>query len=243
MSNDIQPISPMEALNATQSLEVYDRISNPMEAIKVLGAAIFKSGMFGCDRQEQGEVLAMQCIAERKPPLEIQSTYHFIKGRLAIKSDALLGRFLKSGGTVSWDERSDKKVVATFEKNGSKVTVTQTIERWIANGVATGPNKGTWDKHPMAMLTARAITEGVRLVGADCCIGVPMPDDTESGRTLRPVPTSIIDIIPPGKVDTAVALLIKTGMLEEGQSLSDLSPNDEATILKKPAPFIAALNS
>lgn len=224
------------------ALEVFDRISDPLEAVKALGASIFKSGMFGCTKPEQGEVLAMQCLAEKKSPLEIASSYHFIQGKLCLRSDALLGRFLRAGGKVEWLERTDDKVVATFEKDGSKVTVTQTLERWKKNGVATGANKGTWDKYPVNMLSARCITEGVRLVGADCCIGVHIAEDVESVRA-RPVPTSIIDIVPPGKAERAVDLLVKAGMLEAGQSLSDLSPTDEATILKKPAAFVAALNA
>jgi hypothetical protein len=75
------------------NIAMYDRITDPMQAIKTLGAAIFKSGIFGVDKPEIGEVLAMQCLAERKSPLELARTYHFIEGKLAIKSDALLAKF------------------------------------------------------------------------------------------------------------------------------------------------------
>ena len=37
---------------------VYDRINDPMLAIKTLGMSIFKSGIFGLDKPEQGEILA-----------------------------------------------------------------------------------------------------------------------------------------------------------------------------------------
>lgn len=224
MSNENTPaqgpsaISPMEALNATKSLEMYDRMDNPLEAVKALGASIFKSGMFGCTKQEQGEVLAMQCLAERKAPLEIASTYHFIQGKLAIKSEALLGRFLQSGGIVQWIERSDTKVVATFSRGGSTVTVTTTIEQFRANGVATGANKGTWDKYPRHMLSARAITEGVKLVGPDCCMGVVVAEVQEATNL------NLDDIIPPDKEAQGIKLLIECGFLKEGQTLSDLDP-------------------
>ena len=234
MSNEIQPVP--QAL----SLELYDKMSDPMEAIKTLGAAIFKSGMFGCTKTEQGEVLAMQCLAERKPPLEIAKTYHFINGKLSIKSDALLGKFLIAGGSVQWGERTATKVVGTFSKGGSSVVITATMDEFIANGVATGNNKETWRKYPRQMLTARAISEGVRLVGPDCCFGLYTAEEMDQKVTRKP--SSIIDIVPPGKTETAVKLLVSAGMLEEGQQLSDLSALDEESILKKPQAFIEAIN-
>jgi len=235
MSNEITPnqgpsaISPMEAVNATKSLEMYDRMDNPLEAVKALGASIFKSGMFGCTKQEQGEVLAMQCLAERKPPLEIASTYHFINGKLAIKSEALLGRFIAAGGVIQWLERSDTKVVATFSKGGSTVTVTTTIEQFRANGVATGANKGTWDKYPRQMLSARAITEGVKLVGADCCMGVVIADDMGP----RTVNLNLDDVIPPGKEAEAKALFIQMGFMTADQEISDIHPANIRALRKQ----------
>ena len=89
---EVIPLAPLHTAELS-TLAVYDRITDPMQAIKTLGAAIFKSGIFGVDKPEIGEVLAMQCLAERKSPLELARTYHFIEGKLAIKSDALLAKF------------------------------------------------------------------------------------------------------------------------------------------------------
>lgn len=226
MSNEITPAASPEN---NLGIELYEKMDNPLEAVKALGASIFKSGMFGCTKQEQGEVLAMQCLAERKPPLEIASTYHFINGKLAIKSEALLGRFIKAGGMVEWVERSDTKVVATFAKAGSKVTVTTTIEQFRANGVATGANKGTWDKYPRQMLSARAITEGVKLVGADCCMGVVIADETQT----KVVNLDLADIIPPGKEAAAKELFIKCGFMTAEQELADIHPANIRAIRKQ----------
>ena len=49
MSDELIPVP----LGETQ---VYDRMSDPLAAIKTLGGAIFKSGIFGVDKPEQGEV-------------------------------------------------------------------------------------------------------------------------------------------------------------------------------------------
>ena len=222
-----------------------------MEAIKVLGSSIFKSGLFGCDRIEQGEVLAMQCLSERKSPLELARTYHFIQGQLAIRADALLAKFIASGGIVEWTERTDTKVVATFTKGVMKAVITADLDEYKRNGTAfsaPGKLKANWEKWPRRMLTARAISEGVRLISPDCCFGVAVYEDSEAGETRRvqrvePIATSIIELIPPGKTEKAVALLVQAQMLEEGQTLGDLSKTDEETILKKPKAFLAALNA
>ena len=64
------PVNP----TISTPVAVYDRITDPMSAVKVLGSSIFKSGIFGLDKPEQGEILAMQCLVERKSPLELART-------------------------------------------------------------------------------------------------------------------------------------------------------------------------
>jgi len=227
--NELAPTAPNQ--NPVAGLEVYDRISNPMDAIKSLGLSIFKSGMFGCDRPEQGEVLAMQCLAERKSPLELMRTYHFVEGRLAMKADALLAKFLLSGGRVDWKERTDKRVVAIFTKSGyGSVEITADLDEHVKNGNAistkTGKLKDNWAKWPRRMLTARAISEGVRLISPDCCFGVAVEDES-AGSTGRPRPTvnlDISDIIPEGKEELAKRLFVEMGIMMAGQELHDLPP-------------------
>jgi hypothetical protein len=238
-----EPSVPV-VLPASQ-IEVYDRISDPLSAIKTLGGAIFKSGIFGLDKPEQGEILAMQCLAERKSPLELARTYHFIQGQLAIRSDALLAKFHQAGGSVTWTTRSDTEVVARFERGKSFANIVATIDEYVANGTATKADgktlKDNWRRWPRRMLTARAISEGVRLIAPECCFGVYVAEEIEQ-KNLEVVPTTIAEIIPPGKMSQAVALLVKAGHLVDGDSLDDLSPDTVASILKKPQAFIDALN-
>lgn len=238
MSDDIVPVQ-------AASLDVYDRMNDPLAAIKTLGGAIFKSGIFGLDKPEQGEVLAMQCLAERKSPLELARTYHFIQGQLAIRSDALLAKFHQAGGSVTWTTRSDTEVVATFKRGASAANIIATIDEYIANGTATKADgktlKDNWRKWPRRMLTARAISEGVRLIAPECCFGVYVAEEIES-KTLEVVPTTLAELIPPGKMSQAIALLVKAGHLTDGDSLDDVSPDTVASILKKPQAFLDALN-
>jgi len=220
-------LAPQAHSAANVSLEVYDRIANPMEAIKSLGLAIFKSGMFGCDRPEQGEVLAMQCLAERKSPLELMRTYHFVEGRLAMKADALLAKFLQSGGRVEWRERTDKRVIAIFSRPPQAgVEIVADMEEHVRNGNAisnkTGKLKDNWHKWPRRMLTARAISEGVRLISPDCCFGVGVEDESAYSRPRQAINLDLSDIVPVGKEEQAKALFVEMGFLAEGQELSDM---------------------
>ena len=132
MAEDIIPV------NQPASLEVYDRIGDPISAIKTLGGAIFKSGIFGLDKPEQGEILAMQCLTERKSPLELARTYHFIQGQLAIRSDALLAKYHQAGGSVTWIERTDEKVKAEFRKGSSSAIIVADLKEYVSNGTAVG---------------------------------------------------------------------------------------------------------
>lgn len=234
----------LPVVTPAQSIDVYDRISDPLSAIKTLGGAIFKSGIFGLDKPEQGEILAMQCLAERKSPLELARTYHFIQGQLAIRSDALLAKFHQAGGTVVWIERNDKKVVAEFKKWTSYAKIVADLDEYVTNGTAVGRDgklKDNWRRWPRRMLTARAISEGVRLIAPECCFGVYVAEEIES-KNLEVVPTTLAEIIPPGKTSQAIALLVKAGHLVDGDTLDDLSPDTVSSILKKPQAFIDAIN-
>lgn len=239
MSDEIVPVP-------AASLDVYDRINDPLAAIKTLGGAIFKSGIFGLDKPEQGEVLAMQCLAERKSPLELARTYHFIQGQLAIRSDALLAKFHQAGGSVTWTTRSDTEVVATFKRGVSFANIVATIDEYISNGTAVKADgktlKDNWKRWPRRMLTARAISEGVRLIAPECCFGVYVAEEIEQRNIVEVVPTTLAEIIPPGKVSQAIALLVKAGHLVDGDTLDDVPEHTVASILKKPQAFLDALN-
>lgn len=240
MSDEIIPAAPAP-------LEVYDRINDPLTAIKTLGGAIFKSGIFGLDKPEQGEVLAMQCLTERKSPLELARTYHFIQGQLAIRSDALLAKYHLAGGQIQWLKRNDEEVEAVFSRGNSKATITATIKEYVANGTATKADgrtlKDNWRKWPRRMLTARAISEGVRLIAPECCFGVYVAEEIEARPVEVVIPKTIADLIPPGKISQAVAVLVKAGHLVDGDTLDDLSPDTVKAILKKPQAFLDAINN
>jgi hypothetical protein len=222
---------------------VYDRINDPMMAIKTLGMSIFKSGIFGLDKPEQGEILAMQCLVEKKSPLELARTYHFIQGQLAIRSDALLAKYQMSGGKVEWITRTDKLVEAKFERNGQSANIVASIEEYIANGTALGKDgkpKDNWKKWPRRMLTARAVSEGVRLIAPECCFGTYTVEELDTGKPINVTPLSktLDDLVPEEMRFAAVCVLQKTNQMGMGLEWKDIPEFTKMQILAKPAPFL-----
>lgn len=238
--------------NELSTLGIYDRISDPMLAIKTLGRSIFLSGIFGIDKPEQGEILAMQCLVEKKSPLELARTYHFIQGQLAMRSDALLAKFQIAGGKVEWITRTDELVEAVFSKGDSKpVIIIALMKEYVGNGTALGKDgkpKDNWKKWPRRMLTARAVSEGVRLVAPECCFGTYTVEELDASPSVRlnypsqPTPASLDELVPEGKREAAVVVLRQVGHLTPEQGWADISPDLSASLCKKSGPFLAALD-
>ena len=247
--NELLPVVQPSA-HELSTAGVYDRISDPMSAIKTLGRSIFLSGIFGLDKPEQGEILAMQCLVEKKSPLELARTYHFIQGQLAIRSDALLAKFHQAGGSVDWTERTDEKVKATFRKGASSADIVADLKEYVGNGTALGKDKqlkDNWKKWPRRMLTARAISEGVRLIAPECCFGtytveeldvVPAAKSTYSQRE-----ATLDELINTEYRPAALAVLRESGHLTPEQGWADISPDLAETLAKKPGPFWAAVKA
>ncbi len=246
-SNELTPV--VNTSNELAAAGVYDRISDPMSAIKTLGLSIFKSGIFGLDKPEQGEILAMQCMVEKKSPLELARTYHFIQGQLAIRSDALLAKFHQAGGIVEWGDRTDERVTATFRKGTSSAAIVADMKEYVANGTALGKDgkpKDNWKKWPRRMLTARAISEGVRLIAPECCFGtysVEELDATPSRPSVRQNTLTLDELVPEAKRDAAVEVLRQTGHLTPTQGWADIPTDLAETLCKKPGPFLSAVES
>lgn len=248
---------------------IYNKITDPIQAIQVMGEMIWGSGMFGCVKPEQGMVLAMTCLAEGKAPLELAKTYHIIEGKLSMRADAMLGRFQVSGGKVKWTVRNNEEVRAIFIHDGSEVEIGVTVEEMKANGVAMGKNglKDNWRKFPRQMLTARVISEGVRLLAPQIVSGIYTPEEVQDFSSNAPqakqAPNSapiqvLVEERRPvenpqqavndrldellGKYEPlATQYLIDKKYLKEGQSYIDLDAMTATRILSNPSKILAIL--
>jgi hypothetical protein len=188
-NNDVIDLPSNASLAQAGSNAIYNKITDPLDAIQKMGEMIAGSGMFGCSKVEQGCVLAMTCLAEGKAPLELAKTYHIIEGKLTMRSDAMLGRFLTSGGKVKWLVRTNDEVRGMWSHDGNEIEIGCTVEEMKTNGVALsgkGGLKDNWRKFPRQMLTARCISEAVRLLAPQIVSGIYTPEEVQDFNSPAP---------------------------------------------------------
>lgn len=134
----------------------------PIDALQVMAGAMAKSNLFGFKTPEQAMALMLVAQAEGEHPATIAQDYDVIQGRPARKTHSVLARFQKAGGTVQWEELTDKRAVGVFtHPQGGSFRCEWTIEQAQKIGLTS---KDNWRHYPRAMLRARTIAEGVRTV-------------------------------------------------------------------------------
>jgi len=159
----------------------YDKIDNPMEAIREVGDMLVSSGMFGCEKKEQGYVLAMACMCEKKNPLDIARQYHIVQGKLSKKYEAMIAEFQEQGGKITWIKRDATEVEAKFvhPQNGEfqlKITMDELKDSGVALG-SGGKLKDNYKTYPRQMLTARVVSEAMRLIAPNIVCGIYTPEE------------------------------------------------------------------
>ena len=156
-----------------------------LTVLERIAAVIAKSGMGGFRTPEQAMVAIFLAIAEGIPIGRVIHEYHVINGRLVLRSECMLGRFQRAGGTIEYlvHNNTEVSILVSHPKGGS-LTVSWTIERARKAGLTANP---TWTKHPAAMLTARATAEAVRAVYPACLSGIIAEEEAEEiGAPARP---------------------------------------------------------
>ncbi len=149
------------------------------DRIERMAGAMAKSGLFGIKTPEQALALMLISQAEGRHPALAAQEYHIIQGRPALKADTLLARFQQAGGTVKWNELTDKRVSATFSHPSSgQVTIDWTMDMAKSAGLA---GKDNWKAYPRAMLRARVVSEGVRTCFPGVAVGVYTPEEILDG--------------------------------------------------------------
>lgn len=165
------------------TLHPYDRITNPVEFICQMGAAIHQSGFFGCVNEMQGRVIAADCLARKTPILERAATDHIIEGKLSMRADAMLAAFIERGGKVKWLKLGDDGIEARAkwtDREGQTLEVPYTIEdAKRAKLVKADKPNSNWHKTPGEMLRARLISKAVRLLDPKCIAGRYTPEELD----------------------------------------------------------------
>jgi hypothetical protein len=155
----------------SNAIELYSRMANPIEAINQIGEFFAKSGMFGCEKTEQGKVLAMVCLAEQKSPTEICRTYDIVDGKLRKKALAAYADFRLKGGKCKWiktgfepvKNEDEREAVGEFTFEGSVMTVAFSIAQARQAGANFKPGSN-WSKTPGNMLRARVISNALGML-------------------------------------------------------------------------------
>jgi len=166
-------------------LTVYERIADPLAAVKALGSAIARSRIFGCESEAQGEVLAWECMARRVPPLSLKESYHLINTSagtaLTMRSDAMLRGFILSGGRHRIIRRDAEAAEVELTINGQTHKFECTYAEAKNAGYTEGKKgeKDNWSspRQRMQMLWARVISDGVRAMAPQVCAGRYTPED------------------------------------------------------------------
>ena len=149
---------------------------------------IVRSGLFGMSKPEQAMGLLLLAQAEGVHPMTAIRDYDIIQGKPALKSQAMLARHQATGGKVRWQERSPSRVCATFSHpSGGEVEVEWTIQMANAAGLTTKP---TWKQYPRQMLSARVISEGVRMVNPGVLSGLYTPEEVGDFTTVEEPPAA-----------------------------------------------------
>lgn len=166
-------------------MSVYERLIDPLAAVKSLGLAIAKSRIFGCESEAQGEVLAWECLARRTPPLQLKETYHLIntsKGTaLTMRADAMLAGFLQLGGRHRIIQRDADAAEVELSIGGQAQTFRCTFQDCEEAGITEGRDgtKDNWSspRQRMQMLWARVVSDAVRAIAPQVCAGRYAPED------------------------------------------------------------------
>ena len=150
-----------------------------LEVLEKAADYVVKSRLFGVSTKEQAIALMLLAQAEGIHPMRAIQEYHIIQGRPALKADAMLARFQRAGGKVTWHKLSDTEAEATFyHPQGGEVKIRWTIE--MAKQAGLFDKQGSnWKKYPRAMLRARVISEGIRTVYPAVIVGTYTPEEVQ----------------------------------------------------------------
>lgn len=206
-------------------------MQNPIDAITALGSMFAKSGMFGCDRVEQGQVLAMVCLAERKSPTEITRTYDIIGGKLRKKAMAAHAEFRAKGAKIKWlntgDDGLEARAEITFE--GATVVCSYGIDAARRAGLVK--DKSAWVTNPANMLRARVISNAIGMLAPEIYAG-------EEDGEFQPSPAPEIKLATPPAPVERLASVVQTPTAEpvKAAPFIDIPTVPEPAPTPEPAP-------
>lgn len=165
------------------NLSLYDRMRDPLDAINKLGVMLYQSHMFGCGNENQGRVMAMTCLTERKSPFWLKTRYHLIEGNFSMRTDAMLAEFRRLGGDHDIESRTPDLASITLRINRKKATFSfswaeaQQEPFPYEKGGKTLKKNWRTPRARMQMLWARVVSDGVRAMCPEAVVGSYTPEE------------------------------------------------------------------
>ena len=235
--------------------EFYSRIGTSLEAVKELGSWIARSGVFNCQKDEQGNMIALECLATRKTPFDFKREFHLVNGSLTMRSDAMLAGYRTRGGKVIWKQFDSTAAIGVWKFDGNECEIGFTTEdAKIAGLLPAKPGSG-WAKDPSAMLRARCISKAIRMLAPEVVAGVYTPEETAdfsgpSSPATAPAPAATVNVTPEISIieklekvlepisEIANAFLAHKNLIKEGQNFRDVSGKVAKIILADVEDFV-----
>jgi hypothetical protein len=246
------------ATTSTDSGEFYSRIGTSLEAVKELGSWIARSGVFNCQKDEQGNMIALECLATRKTPFDFKREFHLVNGSLTMRSDAMLAGYRTRGGKVIWKQFDSNAAIAIWKYDGNECEIGFTTEDAKQAGLLPAKPGSGWQKDPSAMLRARCISKAIRMLAPEVVAGVYTPEEaadfnTPSTPTVAAPTRQTVNVTPESTFsltdkleqilephsDIANAFLISKNLIKEGQNFRDVSTKVANMIVSDPDGFIS----
>ena len=237
--------------------EFYSRIGTSLDAVKELGSWIARSGAFNCQKDEQGHMIALECLASRKTPFDFKREFHLVNGALTMRSDAMLAGYRARGGKVIWKQFDSTAAIGIWKYDGNECEIGFTTEDAKQAGLMPAKPGSGWAKDPGAMLRARCISKAIRMLAPEVVAGCYCPEEaadfitpsspqssTPTRQTVNVTPESTFSLVEKLEQilephsEAANAFLISKNLIKPDQNFRDVSTKVANMIITDPDGFI-----
>lgn len=175
-------------MNQPNNLPVASGMDISLEEMNRLATTIYNSNLFpSLKNPAQAFTLMLTCQSEGIHPIQAMRRYDIVDGKPALKAGTMLADFKKLGGKYTLKQHTDKICEIEMELDGSKIISTWTIEEAHKAGLLS---KTVWQKYAKAMLFARAVSAGIRIIAPEVNLGIYTPEEIKDMDS-EPAPATV----------------------------------------------------
>lgn len=245
-------------MTTNNQLIAYDKIGDVPSFVASLGKSIALSKMFGCESEEQGHIMALECIAKKMPPLSIAEKYHLIHGKLSMKTEAMLADFrtvakgmhrviCRTPDKVAIELITSDRKSHEFELTWAEAKREPFCYEGKESAVVEQINSGNLDKlklkakyatdrSRMQMLWARLVSDSIRCIAPEVICGTYTPEEVsdfdqmpEDIRNEQPVEAEVIEEAKVATVAESAGNVTFETTVEPEEEEKPVEPFDENT--------------